>query len=294
MKQKLAIVLIIANCTTVFAQEITLDHFPAKTSIVTDEDYNRGKYFLTNTYQAIREDNGRLTYIDYWNVALGSLLMGEDHEVVFKLLERSKTEEPGDFCRVVQRQIDQNGRLEHVKYYQIFGERFANLISDCKSLTTKEIENTFNSKQGLDLKGLNENLIDTLIIMIKKDQRFRYKDSEYKMHLAEQTQLDYENQLWLKKIFDKYSYPGKSIVGERFMDNACLIFEHGGDLAFQEKYFSIVAQAQLNGQASKSVVRMLIDRIHWKKTGKQIFGSHIGVPFDDDKVIQEVKAKYKL
>jgi hypothetical protein len=39
---------------------------------------------------------------------------------------------------------------------------------------------------------------------------------------------------------------------------------------------------------------MLLDRIYSKKTGFQIFGSQVGVPFSDDRTIEEVKRKYKL
>lgn len=147
---------------------------------------------------------------------------------------------------------------------------------------------------GVDLTNLNVNLIDTLIAMMERDQKFRYKNSEYDNNTAEQSRLDNKNQIQLAQVFDKYGYPGRSIVGDKFMDYACLIFEHGGNLDFQEKYFSMISDALKINQVDKSVVRMLIDRIHWKKTGKQIFGSHIGVPFDNDKLIQEIKDRYSL
>ena len=48
------------------------------------------------------------------------------------------------------------------------------------------------------------------------------------------------------------------------------------------------------GEVKKPYVRMLVDRIHWKKTGKQIFGSHGSIPFDDEKTIQQYREKYGL
>jgi hypothetical protein len=294
-KKHLVIFYIIANSFNLFGQEINLNHFPTKTSKVSDEEYRKGKHILTNSYQSIKEDNMKLVYIDYWNVAIGSSLMGEDKEVVFKLLETSKTKAPSNFCQLVKTVVEQtNGNVEELQFYRFFGDRFIRLISDCESLTALHIDSEQDPKLGVDLTSLNVNLIDTLIVMRERDQKFRYKKTEYDKNTAEQTRLDHRNQLQLAQIFDKYGYPGRLLVGDKFMDYACLIFEHGGNLDFQEKYFPLVLEAVKNNQVNKGAVRMLVDRIHWKKTGKQIFGSHMGVPFDNNKVIQEVKEKYKL
>jgi hypothetical protein len=294
-RKVLTIICIIANCFNLFGQEIDLNHFPTKTSQVTEEEYRKGRHILTNSYQAIKEDSRKLVYLDYWNVAMGSSLMGEDKEVVFKLLETSKSKAPSKFCQIVQKGIEmKNGNVEELQFYRLFGDRFVKLISDCRSLNINDINSKQDPKLGVDLTNLNVTLIDSLIVMMERDQKFRYKNSEYDNNTSEQSSLDNKNQVLLAKIFDKYGYPGRLIVGDKFMDYACLIFEHGGNLDFQEKYFPVVLEASKNNQVNKGAVRMLVDRIHWKKTGKQIFGSHIGVPFDNDKVIQEVKDKYRL
>jgi hypothetical protein len=294
-RKPLIILYLIATSYNLSGQEIDPNHFPTKTSKVTDEEYRKGKHILTNSYQAIKEDDRKLVYIDYWNVAMGSSLMGEDNEVVFKLLETSKTKAPSNFCQIVKTAVEEkNGNVEELQFYRFFGDRFVKLISDCESLTANHTDSKQDPKLGVDLTNLNVKLIDTLIAMTERDQKFRYKKTEYDNNTAEQSRLDNKNQLQLAQIFDKYGYPGRLIVGDRFMDYACLILEHGGNLDFQEKYFPVVLEAVKNNQVNKGAVRMLVDRIHWKKTGKQIFGSHIGVPFDNDKVIQEVKDKYKL
>jgi hypothetical protein len=294
-RKPLIILYLIATSYNLSGQEIDLNHFPTKTSKVTDEEYRKGKHILTNSYQAIKEDDRKLVYLDYWNVAVGSSLMGEDEEVVFKLLETSKIKAPSDFCQIVQKAVElKNGNIEELRFYRLFGVRFVKLISDCRSLAANDGNAKQNPKLGVDLTNLNVTLIDSLIVMLERDQKFRYNTSEYYNNTTEQSRLDNQNQVQLAKIFDKLGYPGRMIVGDKFMDYACLIFEHGGNLDFQEKYFPVVLEAVKNNQVNKGAVRMLVDRIHWKKTGKQIFGSHIGVPFDNDKVIQEVKDKYKL
>jgi hypothetical protein len=72
-----------------------------------------------------------------------------------------------------------------------------------------------------------------------------------------------------------------------------LVIQHA-DLLYQEKYLPLIAKTVEAGELAKVPLRMLIDRIYHKKTGQQIFGSQGGVPFVDDKTIQEVKKKYNL
>ena len=39
---------------------------------------------------------------------------------------------------------------------------------------------------------------------------------------------------------------------------------------------------------------MLLDRIHWKETNKQYFGSHVGVPLETEEEIKRIKLKYGI
>ncbi len=141
----------------------------------------------------------------------------------------------------------------------------------------------------MDLKGLNEDIVDQLIVLADKDQRFRFSSTSNKDNWEAQNKLNMEVQLALAKLFDKHGYPGLSVVGEKYAGEACLLLEHGGQLAHQEKYYPLVAEAFKNGEAPRPYVLMLDDRIHWKKTKEQIFGSHVGVPLDSDAVIERVK-----
>ena len=96
-------------------------------------------------------------------------------------------------------------------------------------------------------------------------------------------------------MFNKFGYPGKSIVGDNeYKDYTCLLVEHGQTLENQKKWFEIIAKALKNEELHKNPVRMLIDRIHWKEPGKQIFGSHAGIPFDNEEVIKAIEEKYGL
>ena len=280
------IAFLISFSLSLFSQSLPMDVFPPRTASVDDQSYNKGKHILTNSYQAVKESDNGVCYADYWNVAYGMALMGGETETIFTLLT---------FCKVAYYQIDsKNSTLENMFFYKLFGDRYRSLLDNCEILKQLDSDPNYNTKIDLDLNGLNEGLIDQLIVMNEKDQRFRNMNADYEAHWEEQTTLDKENQEQLTKIFETYGYPGKALVGERFMNSACLIFEHGGSIKYQQKYFPLIIEAMNRDEVIKPVVRMLVDRIHWKTTGKQIFGSHMDIPFDSDKVINKYKRKYNL
>lgn len=116
----------------------------------------------------------------------------------------------------------------------------------------------------------------------------------YQDNLEAQQQLDAQNTAQLQQLLASYGYPGKSLVGEAFGDYAAIVMIHSSDLDFQEASLPLLATACKNGEASYGVLKLLVDKIHWKKTGKQVFGSQIGVPFDEPAVVARIKAQYEL
>jgi hypothetical protein len=70
-----------------------------------------------------------------------------------------------------------------------------------------------------------------------------------------------------------------------------MIIQHS-NLNSQEKYLAMIHAAVQAGELSEAPLKMLLDRIYTKKTGKQIFGSQLNVPFADQSVIESVKERY--
>lgn len=290
-------ILILALFITSFSysQNIILDYYPEYNGLVSNDEYKKGKNILSNAYRQIKEGNNNIIYVDYWNVAVAFSYMGADKVKIMAYLVKSKRMNHDDFCKYVNYQISHVG-LTETPLYKALGESYIDMISDCAGIEIKRytLEYLNEKKLKMDLDGLNEKLIDRLIICFIKDNRYRYSHEEYEKNKLKQDAFDIENELELTKIFDEYGYPGKNLVGVEFMNFSCMILEHGGDLDLKEKYLPLVVYAFQNGQMDKPYLTMLIDRIHWRKTGKQIFGSHSGVPFDTDEVISEIKKKHKL
>lgn len=278
-----------------FSQVIDLDYFPEYNESVSKEKYNWGKEVLKNSYAQINGGND-ICYADYWNVAVAYASMGVDKQVVFKFLKKSKSSDKEDFCIIVNESNDEKNGVENTRFYKLLGVMYKELVSDCHGFKNEPptIEEMMKMKDSIDLNKCNGSLIDVLIVNIEKDQRYRYSTSVYDNNKSKQDSLDRVVQANMIKILDQFGYPGKDIVGEPFMNYASLMIEHGGALAYQEKYLPMVAEAYQKGQVDRTALSMLIDRVYWRKTGKQIFGSHISVPFHTNEVITKVKRKYNL
>ncbi|WP_400075656.1 hypothetical protein [Winogradskyella sp. R77965] len=287
----IVITLLLTN--NLLAQEITKGYFPEYEGNVSKVDYDYGKNILTNAYSQI-PDNEECVYADYWNVASAYARMGVNSEIVYSYIKKAKELDTKSFCEIVTYFQTLDEGLNRFK--KLLGDSFTELISDCSGTVLKPASaSSFQKKkEGLDMKKYDETLIDKIIFLLEKDNRYRYSSKEYHANLDKQTKLDSEVRLELSKIFDDYGYPSIELVSEEFSNYGCLLLEHSGDIETYDKYFPLVAKAFKNGDVTASMFRMLIDRIHWRKTGNQIFGSHSGKPFADEKTIARIKEEYGL
>jgi len=295
MKKYVTLLAAVLINTLSFSQTIDTNYFPEYNNTASKSDYNRGKELLKNAYDQI-SNREKIYYADYWNVAFAFSHMGVKKEVILNYLKKSKVTNHESFCKIVNLQIDARNGLSETPFYKLLRHLYEKLIADCKGISIESfsIEEKLREKEKLNLNNYNEKLIDKLIICMEKDQRYRTSPSLYKNNMNKQNNLDKEVQEQIIEILQEFGYPGKDLVGEPFMNYACLLIEHGGTLDYQEKYLPIVVKAYHNNQMDRIYLHMLIDRVQWKKTGKQIFGSHRDIPFETAEVIDEVKNKYGL
>ena len=139
-------------------------------------------------------------------------------------------------------------------------------------------------------------MIKTLNDLKIKDQKYRGQDNFLKSPelVKKQSILDTQNENEIYKIIKKYGYPGKTLVGGEWRDIACVILVHANSLVIQEKLLPTIAKAANDGELSKGIVRILVDKIQLKKTGKQIFGTQTGIPFEQENKIRAIERKYNL
>ena len=258
-----------------------LGYYPPKSENVNESDYRRGKYMLQNTYaQANGAKNGLAIY--HWNIAAAYIVMGQPKDTIFNFLIKSKEVDESKFCQIALINSKALHGIENTKFYKLFGDRYKALVGDCSEAMKLKEPDTLE----IIPEGLNKKLIYKLREIDKLDQTDRYNP-------AIQKPLDDRNIMAIEAIIEKYGYPGRKLVGEKYESIAWLVIQHA-ELPYQEKYLPLIHKAVLNEELSETPLKMLIDRIYVKKTGLQIFGSQGGVDFADDKTIADVKAKYSL
>ena len=265
-------------------------YIPPKPYNVSESEYRRGRLMLQNSYTQTKNAKNGVVASDYWNIAMAYLTMGQPKDSIYNLLLKSKTIDPPGFCKLASYSSKYYGGVENVKFYKEIGNQYTQLIESCSSIEinrAKEIDALTYAKSG----GFNVELVSELDRILKMDQKFRYQDYDPEL----QTPIDLQNMQDIKKIIDKYGYPGKSLVGERYDFVACAIIQRSNSMEYWDKYLPLVSEAVKNGELSDVThLKMLLDRVYIDKIGAQIFGSKAGVPFTDDDTILEIKRKYRI
>lgn len=117
------------------AQELELQYYPPQLAHVSDADYQKGYYYLENTYAAIADDDQEVTYADYWNIALAYSYMGQPPEKVYQLLQASYDESPQSFCELLEYLLAPGKQgADQLFYYKLLGEQFTELVSACAGM----------------------------------------------------------------------------------------------------------------------------------------------------------------
>lgn len=257
-------------------------------------DYKKGKYILEQTSQQIESNNGEKNYIDYWNLALGTALTEKDKIKTYEYLLKSQQKDNNGFYDLTGYLIAYyDNDIKNTNFYKLLGKKFTDLIEVSKGELSKN-----NDKSEMKIENIiNQKVVDILVDMLNRDKKYR-QDKNFlsnKELQKKQYELDEVNREELVKLFDKYGYVGKSITGDnKYKNYICLIVEHGQNLTDQKKWLPIIAEAYKNKELNANPLKMLLDRIHWKETKKQYFGSHVGVPLESDKEIQRIKLKYGI
>jgi hypothetical protein len=267
-----------------YAQELFV---PAKPDHISESDYRQGLLILKNAHQQLVDDNFRITAHDYWNFATAYSTMGQPKELVYDFLFKSKYTGRELFCDVVKRYHQSRKGIDSTRFYKLIGHEYRLLVQDCSDLATKD---TFDIDDYIAANKYDSKLVHRLHDLLVSDQQFRKNLRE---NVADQQIVDHENIREAESIINAYGYPGTSMVGTKFDFVIWIVIQHA-DLSFQEKYLQTIAETVEKGELNKTPLKMLLDRIYHRKTGKQIFGSQVGVPFADDKIIEDVRLKYRL
>lgn len=92
--------------------------------------------------------------------------------------------------------------------------------------------------------------------------------------VTELRKLDHKHSSALKRMVRKYGWPGKSLVGTRGERAAWLLIQHADhDVTFQQKCLTLLRRAVRAGEAKKSHLAHLVDRVLIHNNKRQLYGT---------------------
>lgn len=253
-----------------------------------------GKMILDEQMENIKKFNGIADCTNYWNIAVAYRNLERPADSIYIFLVKSMEENPGKFLELIDFMVQYTtNNIKTTSFYYLLGDRFLTLIDTAKrkSLAHKKEQPVVNNI-------INKEAVDSLIAIMNDDQKYRGQPHllNDETNRAKQSLLDSLNTFRLFNLYKKHGYPGKSITGDNeYKDYFCLMVEHGQNESGQQRFWlPIIAEAFKRDELSGSVFKMLLDRIHWLETGKQYFGSQVGIHLDTPDNISKVKALYGL
>jgi len=146
-------------------------------------------------------------------------------------------------------------------------------------------------QQAFGQKTINNKLKHQLDSIIVLDQKYRdtlmqltlpaqqgLLAKSLKMSVAQankhywklQGRLDLLNVVFVEKLFAKYGYPGKSLVGSPANESAWFVIQHSPKIS---KYLPIIKRAAVQGELPFRLYAMMLDRYLMDENEEQIYGS---------------------
>jgi hypothetical protein len=152
--------------------------------------------------------------------------------------------------------------------------------------------------------------------MLDTDQMYRKKVSEFGRQgvsgsapaaegesvqewLEKQRAADKANQGKLKEIIAKHGWPPRSAVGPKASTAAWAVLQHA-EMSFQVEAAPLLRKAVASGEASKSQLALLEDRLLIRQNRPQLYGSQINgtgmtlYPIQDESALDQRRAEVGL
>jgi hypothetical protein len=190
--------------------------------------------------------------------------------------------------------IGNNKRAFHLLFYITRRQNFYDieLIQSVSALTAlhndtdwEQLLNTMRKKKEKIEHYYNYELIHELDTLNADDQKYRlaqidtaskygWDASQTKDMYVAIEQADSINRIKVSRIFEKYQWPDKQIIGEKRSITLFIVLQHA-PIAYQEKYLSLIEKAYKTNNIRKPDYALFIDRIAVNKGQSQIYGSQI-------------------
>jgi hypothetical protein len=120
----------------------------------------------------------------------------------------------------------------------------------------------------------NKKLTNTILRMVRADQKARKSNASIDFILT----LDARNTETMRRVISQFGWPYTSVVGEKAADGAWLLVQHADqDPVFQKECLKLMLEAAKKGEAKKSNIAYLMDRILVRESKKQKYGTQFRI-----------------
>jgi len=270
-----------------FDQDI-LDYIPPQSPDVDPGVHENWAERLRETYGLVREDGGVFNRADYWNVAIGFIVMEADLELVRLAFLRAAEVDPDGWRMYME-------EFPH-KFDQLLPAEYETFMAETSTGAGRSEAVKLTPADYARENGLDAGLIILVDAMDERDQRYRQNDDFLNDPDAidSQGRLDRMNVGQVDSLRSAHGgYVGRSLVGERYEHVMWEVVQHS-NIDMMEAYLPVCHRAVDEGEMPRALLKMLLDRVYANRTGRQIFGSQVGVDFVDAETKAQVKAQYGL
>lgn len=192
-------------------------------------------------------------------------------------------------------ELKMNAILNGFFFFMVLEDLPAIYLKDNFPSKYQKLENLTDSMFLIHNKNINTELAFVLRSMVRRDQAIRTRETQaylqmdtlaYDSLMGIMREVDLMNEKLLGEIFEKYGYPGYSIVGTEH--NACSLLMHHMSLDFQFQNIHLLIEA-VNKKELFENLNFLIDKILYAKFNLTLFGTHWSndIPVNDQKIIDK-------
>jgi hypothetical protein len=229
---------------------------------------------------------------DFYNAGCSASLLG-DKKLAFKWLNIALT---NGWSNVRDLKTDTDLTLLHTD------KKWNKLVSEMQSVVDKREANYDKPLQA------------KLLAIYEDDQPIREQYSSAQKEFGHQSKQvdslgrimmykDSINLIKVMEILDKYGWVGADKVGGQANQTLFIVIQHA-DLKTQQKYLPMMREAVKTGNANRSALALLEDRIALREGKRQIYGSQFGydnetkksyvLPLDDPDNVDKRRAEVGL
>ena len=229
---------------------------------------------------------------DFYNAGCSASLSG-DKKLAFKWLNIALT---NGWSNVRDLKTDTDLTLLHTD------KKWNKLVSEMQSVVDKREANYDKSLQA------------KLLAIYEDDQSIRQQYISAQKEFGHQSKqadslgriMMYKDSIHLIKIteiLDKYGWVGADKIGGQANQTLFIVIQHSG-LKTQQKYLPMIREAVKIGNANRSALALLEDRVALREGKRQIYGSQIGynketnksyvLPLDDPDNVDKRRAEVGL